>query len=320
MTPPPEPTIRHLRIAGHAFGLAADAEGTAAVEPALAHLYTDEVVPPDAPTWRVWASEDRHPLWDDAPPGPGRLADGGLVVSRPDPPIVEVARPDGSIELWGEPGALAGGDIRAHPASTALAHVLAGRDTPVLHAGAVVWADRAALVLGPSGAGKSTTVLACVAAGADYLGDDLCALTPGDRPTVHGLYGTAKLTPETEAAIGTPGPTLGHTPKAKRVVALPCTVTSAPVTALVVLGAPGARVGGPRPIGARDALRALTSTALKAGLGAGSLEGWLRAATGLARQVPAFAVTPTWDLDRVAADVRQALLGAEPSLVPEGPR
>lgn len=299
-----------LRIAGVGFGLRADREGHAALGPALVHLLTEAPAPGHWPTWSAWESEDRHPLWEEMPTGPGRVPGGGLAVSRPDPPVAEVAHPDGSIDLWGAPGALGTGDVRAHPASTALAHVLAGRGTPVLHAGAVAWDSRAALVLGPSGAGKSTTVLACAAAGADFLGDDLCVLDADRAPIVHALYATAKLTPETEAALGVPGPALGRTPKGKRVVALRCSTVAAPVTALVVLGPPGQGHAGPRRVGTGAALRALTSTGLKAGLGAGSLDGWLRTVTRLARQVPAFTVAPTWDLDRVASDVREALESA----------
>jgi hypothetical protein len=230
---------------------------------------------------------------------------------RPDPPAVEAFDLSEGVELWGAPGSLATGDIRAHPASTALAAWLATCGVQVLHAGAVAFEGRAALVLGPSGAGKSTTALACLLDGAGYLGDDLTAVTVTPGPTAHSLYATAKLTPETDRALSLDGwSTLGMTPKGKHVVALPESTPmprSAPLVALVVLTRPSDRMSPPLQLAAHQVVRALGSTALKAGLGAGTLSQWLGTAAHLARTLPAWSITPSWDLPRLARDVRQTV-------------
>jgi hypothetical protein len=67
------------------------------------------------------------------------------------------------------------------------------RGMALVHAGAVARSNLAALITGPKGTGKSTTVLSCVAAGFDYLGDDRCLLTAGGEPRVHSVYSSAKI-------------------------------------------------------------------------------------------------------------------------------
>ena len=65
-----------------------------------------------------------------------------------------------------------------------------------VHAGAVAFGGRGALLVGPSGSGKSTTALTALAEGLDYLGDDYVLLDE-ERQRIHALYATAKLLPET---------------------------------------------------------------------------------------------------------------------------
>ena len=300
-----------LEIAGHALGFAADAASRRALTPALRPLVTNSPIEAETTTWHCWESPTAHPLWHSGATGPLRTSEGGLVVIRPDPPAVEAYHPVSGLELWGAPGSLIAGDVRAHPASTALAAWLATRDVQVLHAGAVCFEGRAALVLGPSGAGKSTTTLACVLDGAHYLGDDLTAVTITPEPSAHCLYATAKLTPEADLQLRLEGwPTLGLTPKGKRVVAVPqwCPMPrAAPIAAMVFLTSPAEQMAPPRPMPARQVVRAIASTALTAGLGAGTLTQWLGTAAHLARTLPAWSITPSWDLPRLARDVRQAI-------------
>jgi hypothetical protein len=54
--------------------------------------------------------------------------------------------------------------------------VTMGRETCMLHAGAVVLDEDLVVFVGPSGAGKSTFTRLCVEAGASYLSDDLVSL------------------------------------------------------------------------------------------------------------------------------------------------
>lgn len=84
---------------------------------------------------------------------------------------------------------------RAAPLRTAFHWSLTDPDTHLVHAGAVVGADGAVLLVGPGGSGKSTLALASLAAGLGYLGDDYVLIAPGGR--VHSLYATAKVTAET---------------------------------------------------------------------------------------------------------------------------
>ncbi len=84
----------------------------------------------------------------------------------------------------------------ATPLTAILSWWLRSRGLEFVHAGAVSWAGRAALLTGDSGAGKTTSALACLASSLGYLGDDTCAVEAGRAPRVFGLYNTAKLTPD----------------------------------------------------------------------------------------------------------------------------
>jgi hypothetical protein len=67
-------------------------------------------------------------------------------------------------------------DIRTFLLNSALSIALTLRDTPCLHATAVLLNERAVLLLGPSGAGKSTTAAALVSAGGVLLNEDISAI------------------------------------------------------------------------------------------------------------------------------------------------
>jgi len=60
----------------------------------------------------------------------------------------------------------------------------------------------AVLLMARGGSGKSSTSLACLEAGMGFLGDDYCVVIPDPAdPTVHSLYGTAKVRHEQVAAF-----------------------------------------------------------------------------------------------------------------------
>jgi len=63
----------------------------------------------------------------------------------------------------------------------------------LVHAAAIGVGDRALLVVGKGGLGKSSTALACLEAGFEFMGDDYVIVRPEPRPTVYGLYATAKI-------------------------------------------------------------------------------------------------------------------------------
>jgi hypothetical protein len=89
---------------------------------------------------------------------------------------------------------------RSKPLSFLLSQWLYDRDVHVLHAGVSARGGHGVLVAGGSGIGKTTTVLACLLAGFDYLGDDQIAVQadPGNTPgtvIAHSLYHSARLEP-----------------------------------------------------------------------------------------------------------------------------
>ena len=66
----------------------------------------------------------------------------------------------------------------------------------LVHAAAVGAAGQALLVVGKGGLGKSSTALACLEAGFEFMGDDYVIVRHEPRPTVYGLYATAKINRE----------------------------------------------------------------------------------------------------------------------------
>jgi len=193
---------------------------------------------------------------------------------------------------------------RAAPLRTLLHWTVTVAGRHLLHAGAVAGAKGAALLVGKGGSGKSTTAVLCLEAGFDYLGDDYVLLTVDPAPTVHSVYGTAKVTrytvrrlPSLEVAIVARGRTFeksvvdigAYRPQRLR--------RSAPVSAVVVpTVAPGVRTRL-RPIAAAAALRALApSTVLQLPHEGGQA---LSAMAELVRDLPAYAL----DLGDDDADV-----------------
>jgi hypothetical protein len=301
----------HLDVAGRPLTIeACDDEAVAAVRPALGHLMTGRRVA-TATRFRIWCDDERaHPLWEADAPGPLRLGDRGLAMSHPSPAMVELFDPGRGLELWGTRVALAGGDTRAHPGGTATAAWLATEGAQVLHVGAVVFDHTAVLLIGSGGAGKSTTTVACGLAGAGILGDDMCVVD-FDRetraPTVHALYSTLKLNPDSDARLGAEGwPSLGTTPKGKRVLAIEAPLrlhASAPVGAILALRPPGRAPTVPTRLTPGAAVGALLPTALNSALGAGDLDGWFAMALRLAQSVPAYELSLSWNLEHLVGSV-----------------
>jgi hypothetical protein len=71
--------------------------------------------------------------------------------------------------------------------STGFAALLHQRSVFALHAATVVWQGRAIALCGPTGIGKSTMAAALCGAGAQFVGDDIAAIHPGNdgRPLVY---------------------------------------------------------------------------------------------------------------------------------------
>lgn len=67
----------------------------------------------------------------------------------------------------------------------------------LVHAAAIGYDGRGALIPGRGGSGKSSTAVACLAAGMDFIADDYLAVALDPEPRVYRLYTTAKLDPHT---------------------------------------------------------------------------------------------------------------------------
>jgi hypothetical protein len=304
-------TTRRLNIAGRSLRI--DVAGDSiesSLCPAFVPLTEQAAAGRESGQMLIWADEHcRHLDFGEATGQTIRLANGGLVVSHALSSAAEAFVPRHTMMLWGIRDAFACGDVRAHPASTAITAWLAQSGAIGLHAGAVGDANGAALLLGRSGAGKSTTVLACAARGMRVLGDDLCVTTTDRLPMVHGLYATAKIARDSEQHLGlTACPALGYTSNDKKVLALSdgAFLPAAPIAALIVLAKCGNQ-SAPVPLSRNDVIRALVPTAPQAALGAYPLDRWLRTAAYLARRIPGFRVNVDWDLEVVVRSVADAL-------------
>jgi hypothetical protein len=135
------------------------------------------------------------PAWAHAPPDPGRTL---LSATDDDANLLEVAWVAGGEglrmryaegasfwvsarfdEIWLEWHApLTAADAAHFLLEPVLAFVLRQRGDLVLHASAVAFGGRAAIICGPAGAGKSTTAGACLIGGAAMLSDDVVRVTP----------------------------------------------------------------------------------------------------------------------------------------------
>ena len=244
---------------------------------------------------------------------------GGLPSFKTIPQESSSYRPEVGIELRAAPAALAAGDLRAHPASYALAAWLSGPSTQVLHAGAVAHEGAAALIVGAGGAGKSTTVLACAMAGAGFLGDDLVLVEAGSdnenaEPTVHSLFATAKLNADSACALGTQAwPSSGVTPNNKAVVAVRQSLTvvrSARLVALIVLAPQVIGRPHPEPLRTAEALMSLAPTATPVACRTTTLAAWLATAAALVRQIPSYRLPVSWALDAFGPVVREIITQA----------
>jgi hypothetical protein len=300
-------------LAGRTLRIEAGSEyALAAIMPAVAHLTGAPPVDGRQIRWTIIEEEDAWRPRAFGGTGAYRIRGGGFAVVQSDPPSLEFYRPESEIELRAGRGALMAGDLRAHPGCYALAASLAGPRTQVLHAGAVAYDGAAALIVGGSGVGKSTTVLACAMAGAGFLGDDLVLVEADDendtKPTVHCLFGTAKLNDDSALALGArKWPMLGVTPKDKVVLAVQPrlkVMRSAPIVVLIVLAPPVTGHPHPQPLKSAETLTSLASTAAPLVCRTSTPAAWLALVARLARRLPAYRLPVNWTLEVLEHAVR----------------
>lgn len=180
-------------------------EGMAVLWPALAHLAaSDDGNADNALTICLWDSASTGvkpppPPWDKAQYGPcGEIR----AFNTPDLRFAfDLGR--GMLYAWSATRRLAicwtsdARDLPAYERGAPLLPIwhwwLGAQGDVLLHAAAVSSGGIGVLIVGRGGSGKSTTALACLSAGMDYLGDDYCAVTLGERVRVHSLFCTAKV-------------------------------------------------------------------------------------------------------------------------------
>lgn len=86
--------------------------------------------------------------------------------------------------------------VSAAPFRTLLHWALADLNTQLVHGAVVAAGGGSVLLAAKGGSGKSTTALSCALAGMEYLGDDYVAVSLGPVVVAHGLYASAKVSPE----------------------------------------------------------------------------------------------------------------------------
>lgn len=187
------------------------------------------------------------------------------------------------------------------PLRSLLTWALRPSQVHLVHAAGVGRADRGGVLISArGGSGKSTTTLACIAVGMATVGDDYCALHVGSTPTVHAVYGLAKVVPTSIGGTLT-DLSRAHTPRddGKVHVGLGTSMyPSLPVRAIVV-PAVASRTGVLQPMRGREAFyRIAPSTMLQSELGGSAL---FAAMARLTEVVPAYTLEVGPDVHRVVA-------------------
>jgi hypothetical protein len=206
--------VGDFALAGHAFRIrVAGAALADALLPALARCRREPEGPGDpAAEFRVWDSVGSgvappRPPWsiDDYLPRDEVRGSGEQGID------VSYALADRILSLWRRAEGRGlfwvhdAGNLPAWEPSAPFRNLfhwaLADMGLVFAHAAVVGTSAGAILLAGRGGAGKSTTAMVCVDAGWQYVSDDYCVLDASGHPTAHGLYGTAKVSPDAFARL-----------------------------------------------------------------------------------------------------------------------
>jgi hypothetical protein len=187
------------------------------------------------------------------------------------------------------------------------------RSVQLVHAAAVAWAGRGALLLGRGGSGKSTAALACRAAGLDHVADDYALISATPQPTVHALYGTAKLNADSLSRLPFPAPVVVNPDRRageKALLDLPSPTVDlprggTPLRALVLPRVTGLPETTLLPVAPGEVLRALAPSTIFQVPGAGPATFVSLAA--LVRSIPGFRLEAGTDLAGLASAVSRLL-------------
>jgi hypothetical protein len=313
-------TEQHLQIGESGIRLRFAGQGMAPVVlPALSHLTG----------WRGERPAINVDLWDErttgvgVPPPPWRLRD---VVARGDVRSLSGGRIRAQVDtgneiltLWDSRtrhGVMWVADagrlpywVHASPLRSVLHWGLAGAGRHLVHAAAVGDERRGALLVGPGGSGKSTTSVACLQDGLGFVGDDYVVAETHGSPRAIGVYGTARLSPDSLRLLPDLIASERDWQAAKVVVDIARTrpeltrMSAAISVILLPRVTPGSLTL--RRVGAAEALRALApSTILQH---PDESAGGLAVSSALVRSVPAFVLELGADISEVAPAIRALL-------------
>jgi hypothetical protein len=267
---------RTYRVAGQAFtvGIAGGALEPV-LTPAFAHLPPAEAgggwhirawdeaesgVPMPRPTW-PWP--EHGSLKHLVLPGAG---EGFRISIEPDPGIIALCRGEtGEAWFWSRDAKRLPTNQYGSPLLGVMHWWAQARGLCLVHAAGVGTEDGGVLLVGKGGSGKSTTALSCLQAGFEYVGDDYCLVSPGEKPEAFGLYSSGKLFreqfprfPELAARAIDPGPDVFRKPV---VFLYPDAARHLPeclpLRAIVIPTITGGTESECVPVGAAEAFRAI---------------------------------------------------------------
>ena len=206
----------------------AGAEAATRLSPAFAHLLSDSGTASPALTVNIWDSAtagvqaptfpgvsvdeaSRATLgtiesWPDDGSAPEKSDASGPIYYIDDPPLRAVYLPHlEAISVFDREASAAWhwvADARTQPYWVEAAPIrqilhwwLGAQGLIQLHGGAIGTPDGGVLVVGKGGSGKSTVSLSSLGSELRYAGDDYVAVSLGETPWIHSLYGSGKLNP-----------------------------------------------------------------------------------------------------------------------------
>ncbi|MBL1209354.1 hypothetical protein [Geminocystis sp. GBBB08] len=206
-------------------------------------------------------------------------------------------------------------DRYATPLRSTLLWWLAGYGFHGLHAGAVGYQGKAALLIGNGGAGKSTTSLLCLQAGFDYLSDDIVLFDSQGQHKVHSLYNSAKVNALGAQYLSTQPVAMETSDRLRAVHCLYPSYQqylslSLPIHALILLNIGENDHTEFKPITPATAFTVLApSTHRVLSIAIGNLSLSLSAIAELTRTVPCYQVNLGKNLDSIPVVIRSILEG-----------
>jgi len=262
--------------------------------------------------------DTENALWQDSS-GPLRLSRVESSVSTHyrlhlDADVAVDILPDRQLRILASPE-IPGITIEHFLADQVVPRLVAQDGDLVLHSGAILVEGKAILILGESGRGKSTLVTSFHCHGWPLMGDDACKVSTDPAPSAEALYPSLRLFADSIAALlpsDAPTQEMAHYSDKLRISATFEKIESgpSPIESIFVLGEPSAIGIDVVPLTIAEACMAIVENSFALDpTDPQRARQRLKAASDLARQVPAFALSYPRDYARLP-EVRDAILGA----------